>query len=303
MKTLLFFSTAILFCSQLQSQWTSSGNNYTTGQLAIGASQTWAPITITSVSNATKNEGVSLAFDGTDHSEMGYRFKVDGANYYQVMYNGLAINWKHYEADDYVTKLSLTNSGSLGIGTSDPSAELEVKSVADDNAEIHINSSTNGRPSIIRFQDAGTDTWGLLSHYPHQDKLSVYNYHNGSNAMVFDSNGNIGIGTTTPDTRLAVNGNIHTKEVKVDLIGWPDFVFENNYELPTLQEVEAHIAHKGHLQDIPSAKEVEENGVHLGEMNAKLLQKIEELMLYTIQQQKEIERLSEEVLVLKSKGK
>lgn len=89
---------------------------------------------------------------------------------------------------------------------------------------------------------------------------------------------------------MAVNGQIRAKEVKVET-GWSDFVFYDDYKLPTLQEVEEHIKEKGHLKDIPSAEEVEKNGIFLGEMDSKLLQKIEELTLYTIQQQKEIERL------------
>jgi hypothetical protein len=101
--------------------------------------------------------------------------------------------------------------------------------------------------------------------------------HNNGNQMI---NGN-----------FDVNGKIHTKEVKVDLIGWSDFVFENNYNLPTLKEVENHIKEKGHLKDIPSAKEVAENGIFLGEMDSKLLQKIEELTLYTIAQEKKIKEL------------
>jgi hypothetical protein len=112
-------------------------------------------------------------------------------------------------------------------------------------------------------------------------------------------NGNVGIGTTNPGTwELAVNGNIRAKEIKVET-GWSDFVFENDYKLPTLQDVENHIKEKGHLKDIPSAKEVKENGIFLGKMDSKLLQKIEELTLYTINQQKEIEILKEEKKELK----
>ncbi|PHS07649.1 MAG: hypothetical protein COA88_08090 [Kordia sp.] len=100
--------------------------------------------------------------------------------------------------------------------------------------------------------------------------------------------GNVGIGTSNPGTyKLAVNGNIRAKEIKVET-GWSDFVFENDYSLPTLKEVAQHIQEKGHLKDIPSAKDVEENGIFLGEMDAKLLQKIEELTLYTIAQEKKI---------------
>jgi len=107
--------------------------------------------------------------------------------------------------------------------------------------------------------------------------------------------GNVGIGTSDPGAyKLAVNGKIHTKEVKVDLVGWSDFVFEKEYSLPTLKEVAQHIQEKGHLKDIPSAKDVEENGIFLGEMDAKLLQKIEELTLYTLEQEEKIEQLEKQ---------
>lgn len=109
--------------------------------------------------------------------------------------------------------------------------------------------------------------------------------------MTIDKFGFVGIGTDNPDAKLAVNGLIHAKEVKVDLIGWPDFVFEKDFILPSLKEVEKQINAEGHLANIPSAKEVEENGVELGEMNKKLLQKIEELTLYLIQMNKKVELL------------
>ena len=104
----------------------------------------------------------------------------------------------------------------------------------------------------------------------------------------------VGIGTNTPDTALAVNGTIHSKEVKVDVAGWPDYVFKKEYDLPTLEEVEQHITEKGYLKNIPSEEEAIKNGISLGEMNAKLLEKIEELTLYLIQQNKQIELLKRE---------
>ncbi|MBQ4820851.1 hypothetical protein J8M14_12335 [Aquimarina sp. MMG016] len=101
--------------------------------------------------------------------------------------------------------------------------------------------------------------------------------------------GNVGIGTTTPDAKLTVKGNIHAEEVKIDLsVPAPDYVFTKDYDLLTIEEVQQHIAVQGHLPNIPSAKEMETNGVELGLMNMKLLEKIEELTLYTIAQEKQL---------------
>ncbi len=102
--------------------------------------------------------------------------------------------------------------------------------------------------------------------------------------------GNVGIGTEDPGTdwKLAVNGKIRSKEIKVET-GWADYVFEKDYPLPTLQEVEKHIAEKGHLINIPSAEEVETNGIELGEMNKLLLEKIEELTLYVLELNEKVE--------------
>ncbi|NAY93418.1 hypothetical protein GTQ34_16020 [Muricauda sp. JGD-17] len=112
-----------------------------------------------------------------------------------------------------------------------------------------------------------------------------------SKASIFVDN--LGIGTfNTSSYKLAVNGKIRANEIKVET-GWADYVFANEYSLPTLLEVEQHIKEKGHLINIPSAEEVEQNGIHLGEMNKLLLEKIEELTLYAIQQQKELQELQE----------
>ncbi len=103
----------------------------------------------------------------------------------------------------------------------------------------------------------------------------------------------VGIGTTnTQGYRLAVAGNVIAEGVRVELqTNWPDFVFGKDYELPRLDEVKAFIAAFGHLPNVPSAKKVEQEGIDLGTMDAKLLQKIEELTLYLISQESEIQEL------------
>ncbi|MBS7256727.1 hypothetical protein [Flavobacterium branchiicola] len=103
-------------------------------------------------------------------------------------------------------------------------------------------------------------------------------------------NGNVGIGTTNPKNKLDVKGTIRSQEVKVSVENWSDFVFKKEYNLPTLEQVEKHITEKGHLENIPNEEEVLKNGINVGEMNAKLLQKIEELTLYMIEMKKENEK-------------
>ncbi|OEK03485.1 hypothetical protein BFP97_19035 [Roseivirga sp. 4D4] len=89
---------------------------------------------------------------------------------------------------------------------------------------------------------------------------------------------------------LTVDGNILAEKVKVQVVNPPDYVFDNNYTLRTLDEVKTFIAKKGHLPEIPSAKEMELNGIELSEMNMNLLKKVEELTLYTIDQEKRIKK-------------
>lgn len=124
-----------------------------------------------------------------------------------------------------------------------------------------------------------------------------------------DGEGDIGIGTSdTKGYKLAVSGDVIAESIKVKIAStWPDYVFAKSYKVPTLQETEKHIKEKGHLPGIPSAAEVKANGIDLGEMNAKLLQKIEELTLYLIEMKKENqsqnEQLRAEIMSLKSKIK
>jgi hypothetical protein len=115
--------------------------------------------------------------------------------------------------------------------------------------------------------------------------------------MKIDQNGNVGIGVSKPAEKLVVDGTICAKEVRVSLSGspyWPDFVFAKNYSLMSLSEIEQYIKTNQRLPELPAAAEVEENGIQLGEMNALLLKKIEELTLHIINLQKQIDELKAE---------
>ncbi len=212
----------------------------------------------------------------------------------------------------------LDEDGNVGIGIANPIEKLHINGSIRGNAPAGALrvQTTHGyldlgaqntawahiytdRPKVIFNKDVYT-TSNAFSSYNNDLILKTEGI---ERLRILDENGNVGIGTTNPGTwKLAVNGKVRAKEVQVET-GWADFVFETDYALPTLSEVENHIKEKGHLKDIPSAEEVEKNGISLGKINAKLLQKIEELTLYTIQQQKEIQNLKNKNEKLESLSK
>ena len=113
----------------------------------------------------------------------------------------------------------------------------------------------------------------------------------GGTQLVVLANGNVGIGSTSPTNTLAVNGSIKAREVIVTANNWPDYVFQPGYRLLPLAEVSDFITRHGHLPDLPAAKQVEQEGVPLGELGAALLRKVEELTLHQIELERENIRL------------
>src|SRR5690606_16241100 len=113
-----------------------------------------------------------------------------------------------------------------------------------------------------------------------------------TDGVSFINGGNVGIGTTNPGAyKLAVEGTIGARKVKVTQSAWADFVFHPGYQLPPLYEIENYIKANRHLPGIPTAAEVEKEGLDLGEMDKKLLQKVEEQTLYLIELSKRIDTL------------
>jgi hypothetical protein len=189
-------------------------------------------------------------------------------------------------------------SGNVGIGTATPTAKLEIA-----NSLAWTAAGWGKAIKLVRAQsmelEAGNKKFGIGASY---DSLLCFFSTDSDTAiqpirynMVITNSGNVGIGTFTPNAyKLAVEGTLGARRVKVtQQANWADFVFHKDYKLPNLQEVEKFIQNNGHLPEIPSAAEVKENGVDVGEMNKLLLQKVEELTLYLIQQQKEINALKD----------
>ncbi|HMM05032.1 hypothetical protein [Dysgonomonas sp.] len=223
---------------------------------------------------------------------------------------GLYLNYLQEGSSAGNRGMMINTKGYVGIGTNIPNSKLVIYN---DNVQYGITLDGSTGLGCLGFNRNVTD--GKIFN----DAISAWQFTarnerfslEGFNGVVFSpfnilKNGFVGIGTITPSSQLEVNGaiqgkqldingTIRSKEVKIEATGWSDFVFDKNYKLPTLSEVESHINKYKHLPDIPSEKEVLENGVNVVEMQAKLLQKIEELTLYVIDLKKENESIKQEL--------
>ncbi|NRA27006.1 MAG: hypothetical protein HRU10_07140 [Opitutales bacterium] len=177
------------------------------------------------------------------------------------------------------------DSGEVGIGTASPSAKLDV------NGNIHmlggalqLNRTYVDSGNVLTFHTKDNNRHGDFSF------TSERTDNNTSKNLLFieGDSGEVGIGTTNPTEKLAVNGTIRAKEVIVES-GWSDYVFKDEYRLAPLAEVEAHITARGHLPGIPSATEIEQNGAKLSELVTLQMAKIEELTLHLIEKEKQLE--------------
>ncbi len=203
---------------------------------------------------------------------------------------------------DGVDLFTVLRSGNVGIGTANPLGNLHVENTSISTLRLSTNNEPGGYYSeVINRYDALNSlliTNGskniLRSTVEGKVQIELGNASNQNINLLTEKvtipNGNVGIGTTTPNEKLAVNGKIRAKEIKVESANWPDYVFAEGYKVGTLEELESYIKVNKRLPEMPSAKEVETNGVELGEMNKLLLKKVEELTLLLIEQNKKNEK-------------
>ncbi len=189
------------------------------------------------------------------------------------------------------TKMFISKTGKVGIGTSNPGADLEVLTRGEGSVRAYAFGNYSSTLWAENFQNGfglSVDSNGI-GHI-------LENFYNPK-AIVSFFHGKVGIGevslpTYTSAHKLFVEGGITTEEVIVKLKNdWSDYVFNKDYRLRSIQELEDYINKNNHLPEIPDAEEVKKNGVDLGQMNALLLKKVEELTLYVIELKKEIQEL------------
>lgn len=309
------FNITFFFCFCLPfvafSQWSNNGNNYTTGKIGIGFSTPVYPLDISSSSPYLRihnpdysNEPATLVKKGGIIFNQQFSDKTAGIvfavpNGYHVpgilFTTKTAYNQPGTGATDWYDRMFIHPNGNIGIGTTAPERKLHIT-----GGEM-ILAAPSGTNSVI-FTGIGAselNRYLALINSPGLSSASglkaggilvadQYNYADpGKNDLIVK--GRIGIGTANPGSfKLAVEGKIGAREINVTVSNpWPDYVFETDYQLMPLSELGRYINERKHLPEVPTAEEIMESGIDVGQMNTILLKKIEELTLYILELKKE----------------
>jgi len=253
---------------------------------------------------------------GTDGRTKAY-IDMTGYSVNPDMYMNIVLGTRGIE------RMRINAEGYIGIGVANPTAKLDVNGSIVSNGWISSSGSISSNGSITSSVSAdlggsislvnpakttpGTATrWSIYNmsgSYGNSLQFWAYDVQSCNGGMCLPKmtlldNGNVGIGTTKPQSLLAVAGTLTAQRVKVTVTGWADYVFDPNYVLPPLPELEKHIRRNKHLPDIPAEAEIVRDGLDMGEMQQKQMKKIEELTLYLIEQNKKMEKQQQVILEL-----
>jgi hypothetical protein len=272
-------------------------------------------------------------YDGAAHNLAAYiRVSVDGTPVQGRVPARIDFATQSSAAAGTYPRMSIAGNGNVGIGTTAPQTLFQV---GDDQGFERLDrgkievwwSKTEASPRVEIAQNVSGGTGGPTGAGILFGPGNQYTFANSGSGIgwpdVYSSktlafwtsdgaklvermriagNGNVGIGETNPQHKLAVNGTIKAREVIVETTGWSDYVFADDYRLAPLSEVESHIKTNRHLPGIPSATQVAEQGVSLGDMQAKLLAKVEELTLHVIAQEKHMLAQERRIAALESEN-
>jgi len=254
--------------------------------------------------------GYQAIASGSAATSIGYQTKAKAASSFALgafiensIRNSLMVGFTNREVPTFFVGPGLADGNRrtecVSVGTANPKAKFHVSGdvkVSRENAGNQTNSLqiaiTSNPITAQESIGGGSINFISLNEYAGGNPDISFSASNKQIQFIIKNDGKVGIGTINPQSLLSVNGLITAKEVKVTLSGFSDFVFKEEYKLMPIDELEAFIKTNSHLPDVPSEKEVIEKGVSLGELSAILLQKIEELTLYVIKQEKMLKELS-----------
>ncbi|NVM62181.1 hypothetical protein FHW88_000457 [Mucilaginibacter sp. SG538B] len=265
-KAILLLSFLFATSIVAQAQWTTSGTvTSTSNSVGIGVANTTAQL---SLGPSAINKKLFIYDTGTEASGLGQgnsEFRIFGVS---SGINHISFGKYLLTADSFTEQMRIDNVGNVGIGTTAPQTKLDVAGGITASSESHYYLGSYVDPVVGIGFAVKIGANGIAV--------------NGNS--VFNDGLSIGTQIMPSGYKLAVNGSAIATSVTVKLYSqWPDYVFKPNYQLPSLAEVKSYIDRNQHLPEIPSAEQVEKNGLNLGEMNKLLVKKVEELTLYLIE--------------------
>lgn len=265
------------------------------------------------ISDNRANQSPHIIFDAAavDYKEGGLQWKRSGDTMASINYvaNPSFPNYLRFSVSNNGKgpDMFLNSNGFLGMGYTDPQVKLHIRAstagelirLEGENPLIQLRRSTG----LLSYEDVGfiqTSTDNIRIGTNSSNTLGKFVVRTGGADRLFiDASGNVSIGTSSVASgyRVSINGKAICEELKVQLSGnWPDYVFQKEYALMPLPQLEEFIQANKHLPNIPKAAEVEKSGIEVGDMQKRMMEKIEELTLYIIDLQKQVDELKKEKL-------